>query len=117
MSNTVTIGCRLPSGLILEVNGKRVELQGQRQAQEGREIILLGESDFGVTEVDAAYWEAFKKEVGPEFAPLKSKAIFEAKNEKEAKAIHKEVKKEKTGHEPLPQTQKGVDGKPVIEKA
>lgn len=109
MSNTVTIGCRLPSGLILEVSGKRVELQGQRQAQEGRSIILLGEADYGVTEVDAAYWEAFKKEVGPDFAPLKSKAIFEAKSEKEAKAIHKEVKKEKTGHEPLPQVAPGIE--------
>lgn len=109
MSNTVTIGCRLPSGLILEVGGVRVELAGQRQAQEGREIILLGEADYGVTEVDAAYWESFKKEVGEDFAPIKSKAIFEAKSEKEAKAIHKEVKKEKTGHEPLPKEAPGIE--------
>lgn len=107
--STVTIGCRLPSGLVLEVNGVQVELAGQRQAQAGREIILLGEDDFGTTEVDASFWEAFKKNVGPEFAPIKSMAIFEAKNEREAKAVQAEIKTEKTGHEPLPKKAKDIE--------
>ncbi len=108
MANTVTVGCRLPSGLMLEVNGKRVELAGQRQAQEGRPIILLSQDDVGYTEVDAEYWEAFKKQVGPDFAPIKSGAVFEAKDQGDAKAKAKELKKEKTGVEPLSQEAPGI---------
>lgn len=108
MANTVTIGCRLPSGLVLEVNDKRVPIAGQRQAQEGRPIILLSQDDVGFTEVDADFWEAFKKRVGPEFAPIKSGAVFEAKNPGEAKAKARELKKEKTGVEPLPQEAPGI---------
>lgn len=106
MASTITIGCRLPSGLVLDLGDPSkptVELAGQRQTQERSKIIILSDDDYGTTEVDADYWEAFKNRVGSEFAPLKSGAIFEAKNEKAAKAIAKELKDEPTGHEPLPQ--------------
>lgn len=112
--STVTIGCRLPSGLIidLEKDGKivkSIELEGQRQLHARSKIIILGEEDYGTTEVDAADWEHFKKQVGEEFAPLVSGAIFEAKNEKDAKAKAKELKKEKTGHEPMAQEDNGIE--------
>lgn len=101
---TILIGCRLPSGILLELsNGAQVELAGQRQAQERSPIILLTENDYGLTEVDSDFWTQWKKEFAG-FQPLTSGAIFEAKDEKDAKAIHKELKGEKTGHEPLPQT-------------
>jgi hypothetical protein len=102
----ITIGCRLPSGLVLDLGDPTVpsvELAGQRQTQARSPIVLLSEEDYGTTEVDASFWDAFKKRVGPDFAPIKSGAIFEAKNEKEAKAIHKDIKGKKTGHEPLEQ--------------
>lgn len=104
--STITIGCRLPSGLVLDIGddkNTKVELAGQRQAQARSKIVLLSEDDYGTTEVDESFWEAFCKRVGPDFAPLKSGAIFVAKNEKEAKAKHKDLKGQKTGHEPLPQ--------------
>jgi hypothetical protein len=104
--STISIGCRLPNGLIIDLGDATkpsIELAGQRQAQENSPIVLLNESHYGVTEVDESYWEAWKKHVGPEFAPLKSQAIFEAKNEKEAKAKAKDLKEVKTGHEPLKQ--------------
>ena len=109
--STVTIGCRLPSGLILDLGDPTkpsVELAGQRQTQARSPIILLTEEDYGTTEVDSSFWEAFKTRVGPEFAPIKSGAIFEAKSEKDAKAIAKELKGKKTGHEPLPQEDKDI---------
>lgn len=105
----VSIGCRLPSGLIIRVGDVAIELAGQRQRQENSPVILLGENDYGVTEVDASFWEAWKKLVGDEFAPLKSKALFEASTAKEAKAKATEFKKEKTGHEPLPQIAKDIE--------
>lgn len=108
MSGTVIIGCRLPSGILLELaNGQSVEIAGQRQAQERSPIILLSEDDYGITEVDADFWAQWKKEFAG-FQPLESGAIFEAKNDKDAKAIAKELRKEKTGHEPLSQSAKGI---------
>jgi hypothetical protein len=108
--STVTIGCRLPSGIILDIGPEHpmVELAGKRQAQEGSPIVILREADCGYTQVDASYWEAFKKRVGPDFAPLKSGAIFEAKSIKEAKAVNKDLKGKKTGHEPLSQEAKDI---------
>lgn len=101
--STITIGCRLPTGLILEVGDKRVELAGQRQMQEESEIVILGSSMYGTTEVDESFWEAFRNQVGDKFEPISSGAIFVAKNEKEAKAIAKDLKGKETGHEPSKQ--------------
>lgn len=107
MSKTIVIGCRIPTGIVLDLinaSGHKVEvcLNGQNSAQEGSPIILLSERDYGVTDVDAEFWEAWKAKYAG-FPPLENKAIFEAKDERDAKAIHKEVKGIKTGLEPAPQ--------------
>lgn len=107
--STVTIGCRLPSGLILEVGDVSVELNGQRQMQENSPIVILTADMYGTTEVDESFWNAFKDRVGAEFTPLKSGAIFEAKSEKEAKAKAKDLKESPTGHEALPQKSKDIE--------
>ena len=106
----VTVGCRLPSGLEIQVGDKKIELAGQNQRYKelGIEIILLKDEDYGTTEVDASFWEAWKQIVGQDFDPLKSGAIFEAKNATEAKAQAKDLKEKKTGHEPMPQTDGNV---------
>ena len=106
----ITIGCRLPSGLEIQVGDKKIELAGQNQRYKefGIEIILLKDEDYGTTEVDASFWEAWKQIVGKDFAPLKSGAIFESKNATEAKAQAKDLKEKKTGHEPMPQTDGNV---------
>lgn len=104
----VVIGCRHPCGIILDQidnSGRKVEvkLNGQNSTQEGRDIILLTPNDYGVTDVDAEFWNKWKEEY-KDFAPLKTGMIFEAKDDREAKAIHRELKDEKTGHEPMPQS-------------
>jgi len=104
----ITIGCRLPSGLKLEVNGVTVGLAGQRQAQERSPIITLSADDYGVTEVDTSFWEAFKARVGKDFAPIKSGAVFEAKNTNDIKAKAKDLKGEKTGFEAMDKETKEV---------
>lgn len=108
----VVIGCRLPCGLILDlVNASgdtiKVELNGQNSAQEGSPIILLSKRDYGTTLVDGDFWEEWKKQYAG-FPALKSGAIFEAKDEREARVIHAEVQNEPTGHEPMPQDSGGV---------
>jgi len=110
MSKTVmSIGCRLPTGLVIEIEGaNRVTLEGQRQTQKGSKLILLSEDDYGVTQVDTDFWEAWKKHVGPNYAPLKSGAIFEAVDEKSARSVARELAKKKTGHEPVKQDAPGI---------
>lgn len=113
MSKTIFIGCRLPNGIEIEAtdaNGrhKKVTLLGQNSAQARSPIIILSPDDYGLTEVDETFWLAWKKEFA-EFPPLLNGAIFEAKDEKEAKAKHKELKGEKTGLEGVPQTDKNIE--------
>lgn len=107
---TVTIGCRLPNGIVMELDsGAQVTLKGQNSAQARSPIILLSEEDCGYTEVDADFWAAWKAQVTADFAPLRTMAIFEAKNQRDAEATHREVKKEKTGHEPMAQKSKDIE--------
>lgn len=108
----VVIGCRHPCGIVLDLTNAsgevvKVKLNGQNSAQEGSPIILLSERDYGITYVDSNFWGAWK-ELFKDYAPLKTGMIFEAKDERDAKAIHKEVKDEATGHEPMPQEGSGV---------
>ena len=112
MSKTIFIGCRLPNGLEIEAtdaSGKsqKVTLLGQNSAQARSPIIILSPDDYGLTEVDESLWAAWKKEFA-EFPPLVNNAIFEAKDEKEAKAKHKELKDEKTGLEGMSQEVKDI---------
>ena len=113
MSKTIFIGCRLPNGVEIEAvdaSGKmqKVTLLGQNSAQARSPIIILSPDDYGLTEVDEAFWVAWKKDFA-EFPPLLNGAIFEAKSEKDADAIHDELKDEKTGLEGIPQTDKNIE--------
>jgi len=92
----VTIGCRLPHGIILDHPldpTKKVELKGKNGA------MIIG-AEHGTTEVDGEFWETWKT-VHKNFPALTSGAIFEAKNVADAASIAKELKDEKTGFEPM----------------
>ena len=109
VSEKVLICCRLPNGFILEHpqdKSQRVTLRGTYGAK------TLGglyapPAAFSTTEVDAELWAAWKAaHVG--YAPLKTRAIFEARNVQEAAAKARELEKEKTGFEPAPQNAPGI---------
>lgn len=94
----VVIGCKLPHGIILQHPmdpSKTVELNGRNKA------VIIG-ADYATTEVGAEFWEHWEA-ANAEFAPLRSKAIFVAKNATEVAAIAKELKDETTGLEPMKQ--------------
>lgn len=100
---TVIVGCRLPTGIVLDHPldpSKKVELAGLNKA------LVIG-SDHATTEVDGEFWEQWKT-VHKDFPALKSGAIFEAKDAASAKAKAKELKDEKTGFEPMAQEAQGV---------
>lgn len=94
--STVTISCKLPSGIWMAVGEEKpVRINGWNQNT------IVG-ADHGITEnVPAALWEAWSKEHA-ESKLVKGGFIFASKNEKEAKAKAKDNKGNKSGHEQLP---------------
>ena len=102
-SNSVTIGCKLPHGIVLDHPldpEKKVELRGKNKA------LIIG-ADYGTTEVDGEFWETWKT-VHKDFPALRSGAIFEAANASELTAVAAELEDETTGFEPMAQNAQGV---------
>lgn len=102
-STSVTIGCKLPHGIILDHPldpDKKVELKGKNGS------MIVG-APYGTTEVDGEFWETWKT-VHKDFPALRSGAIFEAANASELTAVAAELEDEKTGFEPMAQNAQGV---------
>lgn len=100
----VIIGCRLPHGLVLKnplAKNSSVTLAGLNSSR------IIG-ADYVTTEVDADFWAAWKLTYEKSFEPFVKGAIFEARSESEAASIAKEVRKEKTGFEPMAKEAAGV---------
>ena len=115
---TVTIGSKLPTGLILKhpmSPDTRVTIKGVNSAGKGIggvPIII----PYATTEVDAEFWEAWSlvhNQKGKEFPALKSGAIFQAKDAGSAESLYREGEKRKTGLEQLPQTDKRIGIAPL----
>ena len=100
---SVTIGCKLPHGIVLDHPldpSKKVELRGKNRS------LIIG-AEYGTTEVDGEFWETWKT-VHAEFPALRSGAIFEAANASDLAAVAAELKDEATGFEPMSQEAQGV---------
>lgn len=98
MAGKVTVGCKLPHGIIIEHPldpAIKVEIDGLNKT------VIKG-ATVAFTEVDAEFfgvWIAANKE----FGPVKSGAIFAGKTSADAKAVAKEFKDRDTGFEPMKQ--------------
>ena len=91
--STVTVACKLPNGLILDIPGApSVTLKGANHPE-----AIAGH---GLTEVAADFWEAWTK-LYPDFQPLKKELIFAQGGERSAISKAKERKGEKSGLEGL----------------
>ncbi|MCG2596566.1 hypothetical protein [Achromobacter insuavis] len=91
--STVTVACKLPNGLILDIPGApSITLRGANHPE-----AIAGH---GLTEVPADFWDAWTK-LYPDFQPLKQELIFAQGSERGAVAKAKERKNEKTGLEGL----------------
>jgi hypothetical protein len=98
----VVIGCRLPHGIILHSpvdNTKTVAIKGLNSS----ELIV----PYVLTPVDANFWTVWEM-ANKDFAPLKSKALFVAKNKADADAMGDEFKKERTGLETINPNTHGI---------
>lgn len=99
----VVIGCKLPHGLTLKSPldpTEKVEIKGMNSSK------IIG-ADYVTTEVDEDFWATWKAAY-LDYAPLKSGALFEARTQTEAASKAKELAKEITGFEPMPQETKEI---------
>ena len=102
--DTVTVGCRLPNGLIIDdpLNPNRmVILNGRNKAT------IIG-AQYGVTLVDKEFWDMWISQ-NANFSAVKSGAIFAVGNIKDIAIAAKEVENERTGFEPMPQKVPGIE--------
>jgi hypothetical protein len=94
---TVLIGSRLPFDLILRHPDKEVNATYTIKARHKTDSKT---DDFATTEVDSDFWDIWSL-ANSDYEPLKKHAIFLAKGLDEARGKAKELRKEKTGFEPI----------------
>lgn len=93
---TVTVGSKLPTGLLLEYPGapeKTVEIKGANSS-------VIAGAGYGFTEVDADFWDAWVAK-NAEFPPFKIGAIFMSKRQADIAVVAAERKDVETGLEPM----------------
>lgn len=88
----ITVGCKLPHGLVITVGGKSVTLAGANSSH------IIG--GYGMTQVDKDLFEAWKKEFAS-YAPLKNGLIFEQASRSSAESEAKERSDIRSGFERL----------------
>ncbi|EAA1504788.1 hypothetical protein LWV02_002840 [Salmonella enterica] len=96
MAEMVTVGCKLPNGLVLEVGPERVQVAGWRN----NAVKIVG--GYGLTQVEKAFWEAWLAEHCQQ-PYVKNGVIFAQDKANSAAAQATEQKTVKSGLEPLPQ--------------
>jgi hypothetical protein len=89
----VAVGCKLPHGLIIEIQGKAARLNGARDS--------IIEGGYGITEgVDTELWDTWSAtEQGVAF--LKTEMVFAHAKKTEVQSEGKDKAVLKTGLEPL----------------
>ena len=97
----ITVGCRLPNGLVIRVGDPnsgetRVELRGQNADMNG--AIFIQPTHCGYTEVDKDFWDKWVA-ANADFPAYKNGAIFAESSESKARGSAKERVKEVTGLE------------------
>ena len=92
----ITVGCKLPNGLLAEVGDKQIKFNGTHSS-----AIIHGH---GITDdVPKDFWEAWLAKHEGWFEPLKKGLIFAHGQERSIRAEAKEKIDTKTGLEGLPQ--------------
>lgn len=107
---TITVGCKLPNGIVITTGGKSATLAGANSSR------IIG--GYGLTAVDKDLFEAWSKEFA-QFAPLKHGLIFAQDKPAAAESQAKEQADIKSGLEPLDLSQpaSGVEAEAYEGKA
>lgn len=102
MAKAIEVACKLPFGLVLDhpKTGQKVVLNGKNKTS------IIGQ-DYGITEVDEAFWTDWIA-VHADYPAITSGAIFVARSSSELAAIARENRKRKTGLEPTDPDSGGI---------
>ena len=101
---TVTVHCKLPHGLWIEHPKKT----GDRKLLNGAFKATIVGSGYGITEIDADFWQAWAF-THKDYPALKNGSIYAANNAADAQAMSIEHENIKTGLEPMPKNVLGVE--------
>lgn len=102
----VTVGCKLPNGIIIEQGGKTISLNGANSAR------IAG--GHGLTVVDGNLFTAWM-EAHKDFAPVKKGLIFAHESPKRVEEMAAEREENKTGMEPIDPEKPGGGVEPTDE--
>lgn len=98
--NMITIGSRLPTGLLLQLEKETHEIKGLNSA------VLIG-AEYVTTEIPRAFWDAWSLAY-MEYPPLKNMSIFPIEKKADEKAIAADAVQLETGLEQIDQESHGV---------
>lgn len=98
MSETLTVACKLPHGLHLDLEGKRITLNGTMKSGRLNKFFMAPDDCVGLTQVPVDFWEAWA-EKNRELPQLKKGFIFANSKKKEVLSEAKEKSDLKTGLE------------------
>lgn len=101
MVDMVLVACKLPHGIILEVDKQQMELKGSMQAGRSQTSFFMSSSQgVGLTRIPQDFWEAWLQN-HQEFAPVKKGLIFAAGKKKKVLDEAREKEKLLHGLEPI----------------
>jgi hypothetical protein len=113
MGQQVTVACKLPHGLHLDIGDKRVTLNG---GNSGTALIVDGEGHgHGLTEVDKEFFDAWRA-LNADHPALKAELIFAHDKRDSAVAQARSNRKNRTGFEGLDPNRPGSDIAPADEQ-
>ena len=99
MGAVVTVGCKLPHGLVAQVGDQTITFKGLNSTQHGDGETLILFNHYALTHnVPEDFWNEWVK-AHADFAFVKNGMVFADKVVKNVDAIAKERKSEKTGFE------------------
>jgi hypothetical protein len=100
MAEMVSVGCKLPNGLQVTLDGKTVILHGAASTALRGLDGAIPEGAFGVTQVEKEFMDKFISTY-QDAAYIQNNAIFIQKDERSVKSQGKDLEKDKTGLEGL----------------
>ena len=107
MTNTVTVGCKLPNGLVIDIPGK-----GSHKLAGARDSRIIG--GYGLTPVPSDFWDAWLAANAKSDLVTKN-IVFAQATQAKAEGQAKELEGVKTGLEQLPKTN-NADGTPAVRR-
>lgn len=119
-TETVIVGCKLPQGLLLEVDGITVRVNGSARynmPRPNKKHLQLGvnvHASDGLTTLDRGFWEKWC-EAHKDYGPLVNGHIYSSATMNKAKTMAEKTADAKTGFEPLDPNKPGGQLQPTEE--